>query len=207
MRNHPVFCVGRHILEGTGGQWPQRGEWGRSKSRYSRKQKGSGAFGARVQAAIGLTPLAAPVPPTERAGSEGSFICRRRQAAIYSSPEGRYHNPLNPLNLLNPLNPHAQRACPMAIPPPSGPQGLSNFRTLRTFGPLGPSTLQRPKGAESYSSAFPSSTISAAFSHRSPRRRPAAKKRSQDMLEEDRGRDSMNASSRGMESPAALRAS
>ena len=33
--------------------------------------RGRGAFGARVQAAIGLTPLAAPVPPTERAGSEG----------------------------------------------------------------------------------------------------------------------------------------
>ncbi len=33
-------------------------------------QEGSGAFGTRVQAAIGLTPLAAPVPPTERAGSE-----------------------------------------------------------------------------------------------------------------------------------------
>ena len=28
-----------------------------------------------------------------------------------------------------------------AIPQPSGPQGLSNFRTLRTFGPPGPSTL------------------------------------------------------------------
>ena len=28
-------------------------------------------YGARVQAAIGLTPLADPVPPTERAGSEG----------------------------------------------------------------------------------------------------------------------------------------
>ena len=89
----------------------------------------------------------------------------------------------------------------------SGQRPLSNFRTLRTFGPLGPSILQRPKGAEPYSSAFPSSTISAAFSHRSPRRRPAAKKRSQDMLEEERGRDSMNASSRGMESPAAFRAS
>jgi hypothetical protein len=38
---------------------------------YSCTQEGSGAFGAQVQAAIGLTPLAAPVPPTERAGSEG----------------------------------------------------------------------------------------------------------------------------------------
>ena len=33
-------------------------------------QEGSGAFSTRVQAAIGLTPLAARVPPTERAGSE-----------------------------------------------------------------------------------------------------------------------------------------
>ena len=37
-------------------------------------QEGSGAFGARVQAAIGLAPWAARVPPTERAGSEGSYI-------------------------------------------------------------------------------------------------------------------------------------
>ena len=38
---------------------------------YSRMQGGSGAFGARVQADIGLTPWTAPVPPTERAGSKG----------------------------------------------------------------------------------------------------------------------------------------
>ena len=38
---------------------------------YSRTKGGSGAFGARGQAAIGLTLLAAPVPPAERAGSEG----------------------------------------------------------------------------------------------------------------------------------------
>ena len=42
------------------------------------KARGRGACGARVQAAIGLTPLAAPVPPTERAGSKGSIVCRSR---------------------------------------------------------------------------------------------------------------------------------
>ena len=46
-------------------------------------------------------------------------------------------HPLNPLNPLNLLNLHAQRACPMAIPQPSAPEGLSNFRTLRTFGAKG----------------------------------------------------------------------
>jgi hypothetical protein len=49
---------------------------------YSRKQEGSGAFGARVQAAMGLTPLAAPVPPAERAGSEGSVLCCLRQRPL-----------------------------------------------------------------------------------------------------------------------------
>ena len=34
-------------------------------------------------------------------------------------------SPLNPLNPLNLLNPHAQRACPMAIPPPSAAKGPS----------------------------------------------------------------------------------
>ena len=38
-------------------------------------QEGSGACGARVQAAFGLVPWAARVPPTERAGSEGSVLC------------------------------------------------------------------------------------------------------------------------------------
>ena len=38
---------------------------------YSRTQGGSGAWGARVQAVIGLTPWAPPVSPAERAGSEG----------------------------------------------------------------------------------------------------------------------------------------
>ena len=46
---------------------------------YSCTQEGSGAFGAQVQAIIGLTLLMAPVPPTERAGSEGSYECCLRQ--------------------------------------------------------------------------------------------------------------------------------
>ena len=45
--------------------------WRRIIYSYSRKQEGRVAFGARIQAAMGLTPLAAPVPPTKRAGSEG----------------------------------------------------------------------------------------------------------------------------------------
>ena len=36
-------------------------------------------YGARVQAAFGLAPWAAQVPPTERAGSEGSYKCCLRQ--------------------------------------------------------------------------------------------------------------------------------
>ncbi len=85
-------------------------------------KKGSGAFGARVQAFTGLSPWNAKVPPTERAGSEGSYECclrqRCREAApfLYLRREPPLH-PLNPpakgrQNPLNPLNPHAQRACP-----------------------------------------------------------------------------------------------
>jgi len=47
-------------------------------------RKGSGAFGARVQAAIGLQPWAAPVQPTERAGSEGSVVSLTRQRKPYN---------------------------------------------------------------------------------------------------------------------------
>ena len=101
-----------------------------SDGRYSRKQEGSGAFGARVQAVIGLTPLTAQVLPGNgsafRAGSEGSiyaafgrgcaFPSRRRRGCKGSiSRSGiikfiarrAIPSPLNPLNLLNPLNPHA----------------------------------------------------------------------------------------------------
>ena len=44
--------------------------------------------------------------------------------------------PLNPLNLLNLLNPHARRACPLAIPQPSGrrpvkPKNPKNLRPAR----------------------------------------------------------------------------
>ena len=83
-----------------------KGRWG--KKLYSRKQEGSGALrrpGSSRRRACG--PWASPVPPA-----------------------GRYHHPLNPLNPLNLLNPHAQRACPTAIPQPSGPQGPSNLRTF-----------------------------------------------------------------------------
>ena len=36
-------------------------------------------YGAQVQAAIGLTPLAAPVPPTEYAGSKGVMYAADRR--------------------------------------------------------------------------------------------------------------------------------
>ena len=51
-----------------------------------------------------------------RPGSEGSYVCRLRRH-LYSSPP------------------------PAAIPQPSATQWLSNLRTFRTFGLLGPSTL------------------------------------------------------------------
>ena len=53
-------------------------------------QEGSGAFGARVQALIGLTPGATPVPPTEWAGSEGSYVVslRWRGRCILESKRG-----------------------------------------------------------------------------------------------------------------------
>ena len=102
----------------------------RSDGRYSRRQEGSGAFGARVQAVIGLTPLTAQVLPGNgsafRAGSEGSiyaafgrgcaFPSRRRRGCKGSIPRSgiikfiarrAIPSPLNPLNLLNPLDSHA----------------------------------------------------------------------------------------------------
>ena len=39
--------------------------------------------GARVRAAIGLAPWAAQVPPTERAGSKGSYVCCLRQHPLW----------------------------------------------------------------------------------------------------------------------------
>ena len=41
-----------------------------SDIQYSRQREGSSAFGARVQGLAGASPLEAPVPPTERAGSK-----------------------------------------------------------------------------------------------------------------------------------------
>ena len=92
--------------------------------RYSCTQEGSGAFGARVQAAMGLTPLAAPVPPTERAGSEGSVVCRRRRLYTHRSA-GAIPPPFEPFEpsepsepsrpkgvSMNPLNP-GREAAPM----------------------------------------------------------------------------------------------
>ena len=64
-------------------------------------------------------------------GCEG-FRCRRQRAAYrrhsYSSPAGRYRNPLNLLNLLNPLNPG-----------PLGPPPLVAGAT--TFAPVGSVSL------------------------------------------------------------------
>ena len=68
-----------HLLVNT-----SRREDGRlSDRRYFRTQEGSGACGARVQAAFGLVPWAARVPPTERAGSEGSVLCCLRQRPLW----------------------------------------------------------------------------------------------------------------------------
>ena len=56
---------------------------------FPKARKVQAPYGAQVQAAIGLTPLAAPVPPTERAGSKGSFICRcLGQRKPYNRPAG-----------------------------------------------------------------------------------------------------------------------
>ena len=46
---------------------------------FPKVKKLQAPYGARVQAAIGLAPWAAQVPPTERAGSEGSYKCCLRQ--------------------------------------------------------------------------------------------------------------------------------
>gem|GEM_PF-6363751 len=65
-RRFAAGCIKRLCSLRSGGD---RGEW------YSRKQEGSGAFGARVQAFTGLPPWNARVRPAERAGSKGSYKC------------------------------------------------------------------------------------------------------------------------------------
>ena len=110
--------------------------------------------GARVRAAIGLAPWAAQVPPTERAGSKGSYKCglpaavvgafkneRRHDDKIEESPCGR--SPV--VWFFIPRSGITKLIARRAIPQPSAPQAPSNLRTLRTFGPPGPSTLT-PKG-------------------------------------------------------------
>ena len=48
--------------------------------------------GARVRAAIGLAPWAAQVPPTERAGSEGSYKCGLPAAVVGAFKNERRHD-------------------------------------------------------------------------------------------------------------------
>ena len=138
---------------------------------------------------MGLTPLAAPVLPAERAGSEGVIYAafggrvlkidgafaprvlkfdsgcaaegygggwRRKYirclsaAVVDAFKNERRHDdktgepPCGRSSVVwfsIPRSGIIKLIARRAIPQPSGPQGLSNFRTLRTFGPLGPSTL------------------------------------------------------------------
>ena len=70
------------------------------------------------KASPGLGPWSPPVPPTERAGSEGSYKAHSMEAGcapprhFYNAPAGRHYHPLNPpaesgQNPMNLLNPHA----------------------------------------------------------------------------------------------------
>ena len=89
-----------------------------------------------------------------RPGSEGSYVCRLRRH-LYSSPP------------------------PAAIPQPSATQWLSNLRTLRTFGPPGPSTFT-PKGRVKWAPPQPSAAKRLSpleQSEHNPSIQPAAKPR------------------------------
>ena len=89
-----------------------------------------------------------------RPGSEESYVCRLRRH-LYSSPP------------------------PAAIPQPSAMQWLSNLRTLRTFGPPGPSTFT-PKGRVKWAPPQPSAAKRLSpleQSEHNPSIQPAAKPR------------------------------
>ena len=73
------------------------------RKRYSRKQGGSGAFGARVQGLAGAAPLEAS-GSAHRAGWFRGEYCMPPSAAI-ELRRSRHHNPLNLLNLVNLVNP------------------------------------------------------------------------------------------------------
>ena len=87
---------------------------------YYRKQEGSGACGAQVQAAAGASPLGASGSARRAGWFRGSYICCLRQRPMSESEHNPStqpaaaggHNlqprrgwPPSPLNLLNPLNP------------------------------------------------------------------------------------------------------
>ena len=81
------------------------------------RKKVQAPYGARVQAAIGLTPLAAPVPPTERAGSEGVMYAADRR--LYTHRPKGDTTPSEPFEPFEPSEPSRPKGVSKDAPGPS----------------------------------------------------------------------------------------